>query len=77
MALGPGKYDPELSAAIRSIRERAPDIHGGMLIIIGPPHRGDVGGFACQLSALALAKAPDFLRQVADQIEADLAKRKL
>jgi len=77
MARGPGKYDPELSDALRSIRARSPDIHGGILIIVGPPYRGDVGGFACQLSPLALAEAPSFLRQVADQIEADLAEGRL
>ncbi len=77
MALGPGRYDPELTAALRSIRARSPDIHGGMLIIVGPPYRGDSGGFACQLSPLALANAPDFLRQVADQIEADLKEGRL
>jgi hypothetical protein len=75
--LGPGKYDPELSDALRSIRTRSPDIHGGMLIIIGPPHRAGVSGFACQLSALALHNAPDLLRQVADQIEADLERGRL
>jgi hypothetical protein len=77
MALGPGRYDPELSDALRSIRARSPDIHGGMLIIIGPPERSDVSGFACQLSSLALPNTPTLLRQVADQIEADLERGRL
>lgn len=72
MAMGPGKYDAELSAALGKIRARVPSIAGGMLVIVGD-HGTKDGGFAsAQLSGEALPYMAGFLRQITEQIEADL-----
>lgn len=70
MALAPGKYDAELTEALRAARASG-EVHGGILIVYGEPGHN---GFACQLPAHLLPAVPSVLRSVADQIEADLKK---
>jgi hypothetical protein len=77
MALGPGKYDALLTAALAKVRERHPGIHGGILMIVGPPEHPEQGGFTCQLTGPATLNMPEFLRSMADQIEADMKRGKL
>lgn len=67
MALGPGQYDDELSAALASA-QRQGRIQGGILIVFGEPGKR---GFACQATAALLPTIPMMLREIADQIEAD------
>lgn len=82
MAHGPGKYDDLLTAALKAAHERAGDtapvgdmiradakVQGGCLIVLGSPGHN---GFACQLSHEHLRRVPALLRNLADQIEADL-----
>jgi hypothetical protein len=73
MALGPGKYDEELTAALESASRRGP-VRGGILIVIGEPGGH---GFSCQATGEVLVRLPLMLRYIADQIEADLKRGKL
>ena len=66
MALGPGKYDDLCTY----VREKA-EAQGAIVIVYGG-NRGQ--GFSCQLPPHVVARVPDVLRQMADQIEADLKK---
>ena len=74
MALGGGKYDAELTAAVAAAKLKSPSLVGGTLILIGKP--GEMG-FSCQLPLNALVRLPMLLRIMADQIEADLQKGQL
>lgn len=69
MALGTGRYDDELSAALASIRRGGGPVYGGILIVFAEPGKR---GFACQATGEILASLPVILRTVADQIEADM-----
>ena len=63
--IGPGNYDDEASA----VRE-ATNAAGVILIVIG----GDKGqGFACQATLEVTLSLPALLRDMAAQIEADIA----
>ena len=58
---GPGKYDPQLSAALRDAGALE-----GLLIVFD----GQLGfGFAAQLKEPNLGRVPEILRIVATQIE--------
>jgi len=62
---GPGIYDEDLT----EIRENL-DAKGAILIVI----EGKKGsGFSCQISKLVTLNLPSILRQLADQIEKDIA----
>ena len=63
MAKGPGKYD-DLCTMVRDKAEA----ECAILIVIGG-NRG--GGFAVQATADVVAKLPEMLRIMADEIEAD------
>lgn len=73
MALGPGKYDDELTAALESARRFGP-VEGGLLLVFGQPGKR---GFACQATAETLVRVPMLLRIMANQIEADMKGGKL
>lgn len=75
MALGAGRYDDELTAAVRAAKVKEPTVMGGVLILCTP--NGEGSGFSCQLPMSVLVSLPSVLRQVADQIDADLARGKL
>lgn len=68
MAFGGGKYEPEAEAALKTTNA---DLIG--VFVVGG-NRGD--GFALQVKApsglLALAKLPEILRTIAEQVENDL-----
>jgi hypothetical protein len=74
MALGGGRYDDELTAAVRAAKVKEPTVAGGVLILCTPNGKGS--GFSCQLPMVELLALPSVLRQVADQIEADLVRGK-
>lgn len=73
MAIGPGKYDDALTLALRTVVAREPHIHGGVLLVMGPPDEADSCGFSVQLTLAAMRMMPALLRFMADGIEADLA----
>ena len=54
MALGPGKYDDELTAALESARRHG-RVDGGLLLVFGEPGKR---GFACQATAEILVRVP-------------------
>lgn len=63
MAIGPGKYDDELTRALRKSRATT-----GILIVID----GERGpGFSCQTTPEYLMRLPGILRFMATQIEND------
>lgn len=63
MALGKGKYDDELSAALRSAGAKQ-----GILIVLD----GRAGrGFACQTTVHELMRLPEILESIAAQIRQD------
>jgi hypothetical protein len=67
MSLGPGKYDDEATW----VRERT-NASGVILIVIG----GDRGyGFAAQATLETTLSLSAMLRDIADQIDADLKER--
>lgn len=66
MTLGPGKYDKQLENALKECGALE-----GILIICDSP-RGP--SFCCQLSRYNGERLPNTLRQMADQIEADMKK---
>jgi hypothetical protein len=68
MALGPGKYDAELAAALSSLRRKHRGISGGVLIVHSRIE--SLNGFSARLSLDAMLALPAVLREVADQIEA-------
>jgi hypothetical protein len=74
MALGPGKYDDELTRALASCRRKDPRLFGGLLIVIGPPGSN---GFSGQLPLREIMDVPRLLRHVADSLEADLKEGKI
>lgn len=61
---GPGKYDPECTELRERLKAR------GVVLIVEGGVKGD--GFEVQLGAHALAVFPSVLRDMADQIEAQL-----
>lgn len=61
---GPGKYDPECT----ELRERLKA--SGIVLIVRDGVKGE--GFEVQLNAVDLVVFPSVLRQMADQIEAQL-----
>lgn len=67
MAVGPGKYDKALRRALRSV-SRDGGATGLLVVIRGP--KG--AGFSCQCTLDELQLVPGFLRQMADEIEADV-----
>lgn len=64
MTNGPGRYDPECT----ELRERLKA--SGLVLIVRGGIKGE--GFEVQLSALDLVHFPRVLRDMADQIEAQL-----
>jgi hypothetical protein len=69
MSVGPGKYD----SFATSVRE-ATKAQGVILIV----YEGYLGsGFSCQLPLEQVLEVPRVLRQMADQIEADMKQGKL
>jgi hypothetical protein len=85
MALGPGPHDDLLTAALDAAARRAGDdgwshqgivtpldgnarIKGGVLIIFGAPGSS---AFCCQCTPMLLARLPELLRHMADDIERD------
>ena len=62
MALGPGKYDAEVT----DLRERLKA--SGVLLLVFGAERGE--GFSAQLSPALTLEMPGMLRQIADIIEA-------
>lgn len=69
MALGPGKYDHLAT----SVRVKA-DARGVILLVLG----GNLGsGFSVQADGPTTLQLPDLLRDMANQIEADLKKGQL
>lgn len=61
---GPGRYDPECT----ELRERLKA--SGLVLIVRDGIKGE--GFEVQLNALDLIHFPKVLREMADQIEAQL-----
>ena len=66
MALGPGNYDAECTAARLSAKAQ------GAILIIFDGARG--GGFSVQWPAHLLVPLPRVLRQIADSIEQETAQ---
>ena len=61
---GPGSYDPECTALREQLSAE------GVVLIVRNGVKGD--GFEVQLNALDLVALPSALRQIADQVEAQL-----
>lgn len=66
MSLGPGKYDAECTA----VRELC-DAKGAVLIVYQGAHGS---GFSCQGPLEMHTTMPAALREIADQIERDVAR---
>jgi hypothetical protein len=72
MPYGKGKYDDELTAALKSAgRKSEGKVHGGVLIVRGEPGHN---GFSAQLTLEDMHVLPSILRDTAEQIEADLKR---
>lgn len=70
MPVGPGKYDEILFDALKAAeRQQKVRLHGGILIILGPP--GHMG-FEVHVPPELMHKIPPLLREMADHIEADV-----
>jgi hypothetical protein len=69
MSVGPGKYDSFASFIRKETKAR------GVILIINEGFLGS--GFSCQLSLEATLAMPRILRDMADQIEADMKQGKL
>lgn len=67
--IGPGKYDDVATAAVQ-----ASGAMDGVLLIVFSGIYGH--GFSAQLSVEAMKRVPKTLREVADQVERDLAVMK-
>ncbi len=66
MAHGPGKYDASLSLALADAKAMQ-----GILIVFDGP----LGpSFCCQLDIVKASLIPVLLRQMAEEIEADMAR---
>lgn len=66
MAHGPGKYDASLSLALKDAKAKQ-----GILIVLDGI---DGPSFCCQLDIVMTAAVPSLLRQMAHQIESDMAR---
>jgi hypothetical protein len=64
MAIGPGKYDDEVTEIMKSTQA-----NGAILIVIGG-NKGE--GFCCQATLEVTLRLPKMLRLIADQLEADM-----
>lgn len=72
MPHGPGMYDAELTRALESAKRKSGGrTRGGVLVVRGEPGHN---GFSAQLTAEDLRALPDVLRNIADQIEADVKR---
>ena len=70
MAIGPGKYDD-----VATMARVASQARGGVIVIVLGGSQGS--GFAMQSEdPILMAKVPEILRNIADQIEADLPNAK-
>jgi hypothetical protein len=69
MALGPGKYDDLATAARVAAAAR------GVILVVFGGLRGS--GFSVQADGPTTLQLPSLLRDMADQIEADLKRGKL
>jgi hypothetical protein len=69
MSLGPGKYDSFAVSVREATKAR------GVILIIKEGYLGS--GFSCQLSLEDTLAMPRILRDMADQIEADMKQGKL
>jgi subtilisin family serine protease len=69
MAVGPGKYD-DLATAVRSAA-----VARGVIVVVFGGNRGS--GFSVQADGPTTLQLPKILRDLADQIDADLTKGKL
>lgn len=63
MAIGPGKYDDEVTELRERLKAR------GIVLLVRGGMRGD--GFEVHLAREDLIKLPSILRDVADQVEKD------
>ena len=64
MPIGPGKYDDVLTVALKTVKAKQ-----GILIVVD----GNKGpGFSAQLDIAKSLAIPAMLRNLADQIEADI-----
>jgi hypothetical protein len=64
MTIGPGKYDDLVTPIIASTQAR------GVVLIVVSGNRGE--GFSCQATLEVTLALPAMLRNIADQMEADL-----
>lgn len=67
--IGPGKYDPELTEIMKQVKPE------GAILIVNGGIKGS--GFSAQGNIQFHSAIPNALRQVADQIEADMRQGKL
>lgn len=66
MALGPGKYDASLELALIDAKGK----QGILMVMDGQ----DGPSFCCKLDIIGQANLPNMLRQMANIIEADMAR---
>lgn len=72
MPYGPGKYDAELTVALKSAKLKSGGkVTSGALIVRGEPGHC---GFSAQLTLEDTRILPAVLREIADQIEADVKR---